>query len=186
MADAPQEDRGIAAEIENGFRVTDERTASWVVRKVVECRSYAERVRGSADQELRRAQHDEQWLLRRFGAELEGWLRQELARRGGRARSVPLPAGTVGLRRSVGRIDVVDELSVVRWCERSLPEALRVTVEAEGDAARALAVWQRARPEDARVRTQVSRDALGRHLSEHGEVPDGVAVVSPADRLYVK
>ncbi|HEV7298055.1 MAG TPA: hypothetical protein VGN72_01730 [Tepidisphaeraceae bacterium] len=179
-------DPGVAAIVDDAFRVVDEATASWVVRKIVECRAYAARARDWAERELRRAERDEQWLLRRFGAELEGWLRDELGRRGGRARSVPLPAGTVGLRRQPGRLEVIDEPSLVAWCERHLREALRVTVDAEGDVAAELARWQRARQEDARVRKQVMREALNRHVAELGEVPDGVTVSSAEDRLYVK
>jgi hypothetical protein len=180
------DDAEIVAGVDDAFHVVDEATASWVVRKIVECRSYAARVRDWAERELHRAERDERWFLRRFGPELEGWLREELRRRGGRARSVPLPAGTVGLRRQAGRLDVVDEATLVAWCERHLCEALRVTVDAEGDAAAELARWQRAREEDARVRKQVMREVLNRHVAEVGEVPDGVTVASAEDRLYVK
>ncbi len=180
-----EEDAGVV-EVDDAFHVVDEATASWVVRKVVECRAYAAHVRDWAERELQRAERDERWLLRRFGTELDDWLRAELRRRGGRARSVPLPAGTLGLRRQAGRLDVVDEASLVAWCERHLREALRVTVDAEGDAAAELARWARAREEDARVKNQVMREVLNRHVAEVGEVPDGVTVAGAEDRLYVK
>src|SRR4051794_35829566 len=68
----------VRADVPEAFRVNDEKAASWVVRKVLEARTYAERVRAWALEEQRRAERDENWLLRRFGSELEVWLRSEL------------------------------------------------------------------------------------------------------------
>ncbi|HEV2294522.1 MAG TPA: hypothetical protein VGR35_11755 [Tepidisphaeraceae bacterium] len=176
----------VSVELPSGFRVDDEATASWAVRKIVEARARAARVREWAARELRRSERDEQWLLRRFGPELEGWLRAELQRRGGRRRCVALPDGTVGIRRQPARLEVVDESRVAAWCARHLPGAVRVCVEAEGTSALELAAWQRSHARDARVKQQVLRDPLARHVTASGELPDGGELRPPEDRLYVK
>ena len=176
----------VVAEVPEGFRIDDAAKASWAVRKILEARGYAARVKRWAEQELRRAERDERWLLARFGPELEAWLRAELARRGGRSRSVPLPGGTLGLRRQPPRVDLLDELAAAAWCERHLPEALRVMVEVEGNAARDLARWHHQHEEDARLRKQVLREPLNRYAAASGELPDGTSLVGGEERLYVK
>jgi hypothetical protein len=185
-AASEEADIAIALGVPATFHVDDEAKASWVVRKIVEVRAYATRVEQWAEQELRRAERDELWLMRRFGSELEQWLRAELQRRGGRSRSVPLPAGTIGLRRQPPKLELTDELAVVVWAERNFPDCVRVTVEAEGAAARDLAGWQRQHEQDARMRRQVLREPLNRYFSENGELPEGAQLSGGEDRLYVK
>jgi hypothetical protein len=182
------DDSDVATEIgvPEAFQVNNAATASWVVRKIVEARAYGIRVKQWAGRELCRAERDELWLMRRFGPELESWLRAELQRRGGRSRSVPLPAGTVGLRRQAAKLDLVDDSAVLAWAELHLPECVRVTVEADGPFARELAQWQRQHDTDARIRRQVMREPLNRYVSESGELPEGATLSGGEDRLYVK
>src|SRR5688500_12514301 len=59
------------------FVIDDAEKASWAVRKIVEARAYGERVQQWCERELRRAEREEEWLLRRFGAELEAWAKAE-------------------------------------------------------------------------------------------------------------
>src|SRR5688500_19419891 len=75
------------------FVIDDAPKASWVVRKIVEARKYGERVQQWCERELRRADQEEEWLLRRFGVELEEWTKGELERVGGRRRALNLPGG---------------------------------------------------------------------------------------------
>jgi hypothetical protein len=176
----------VSIEVPEGFHIDDEAKASWAVRKIVETRAHAARVKEWAARELQRAELDEQWLLRRFGPELEAWLRGELKRRGGRRRSVSLPDGTLGIRQQPARLEVVDELRLAVWCERHLPQALRVTIEAEGCLALELAGWHRSRSDDARLKQQVLREPLNHHVGESGELPDGATLRAAEERFYVK
>src|SRR5689334_271549 len=80
------------------FTVCNPETANWVVKKVIEARSYAHRVRMWAARETARAEATERQLLYLFGRQLEDWVRREIATNGGRRKSIPLPAGTVGFR----------------------------------------------------------------------------------------
>lgn len=177
---------GTDVQVPDGFHIDDEANASWAVRKIVEVRAHAERVKRWAERELRRSERDEEWLLRRFGPELEAWLRAELRRRGGRRRSVALPDGTLGLRQQPPKLEIVEEPTALAWCERHLPHAMRVCVESEGMTALELARWQRQHEEDARLKRQVLREPLTRHVAESGELPDGCALRPAEDRFYVK
>ncbi|HEV7299623.1 MAG TPA: hypothetical protein VGN72_09685 [Tepidisphaeraceae bacterium] len=182
-----EDELGVTTQFADGFCVCDEATASWVVRRIVEARAHAQRVEAWAHRELRRAERDERWLMGQFGPQLEAWLRDELRRRGGGgARSVALPAGTVGLRRRPPTLDVVDEPAARAWCERHLRDALRVTVEAEGVAAGELARWHRRFRDDARLTTRLMRQPFQRYVAETGDLPDGATLTVAEDRLYVK
>src|SRR4051812_34057237 len=61
----------LAVTVPERFAVTDEASANWLVRKVLEARRYAERVEAWAAAEMRRARRDEAFLLGRFGSDLE-------------------------------------------------------------------------------------------------------------------
>lgn len=172
--------------VPDGFEVRDDASAAFIVRKVIEARAHADRVRAWAAAELRRAEREEAWMLRRFGPALEGWLRGELERRGGRRRSVALPAGTLGLRRQPARLEVVDEAAAGAWCTRHLPDAVRVAVEAVGAAAVELAAWQAAHAGRARLRRHLLREPLARHLAETGELPAGAVLRAASDVFYLK
>jgi hypothetical protein len=173
-------------EVPERFVIDSAEKASWAVRKILEARQYAARVQAWAEGELGRAEREEQWLLRRFSPELEGWLRDELQRRGRRARSVNLPAGTLGLRRQPARLEIVDEARTVGWCLANLPGAVRVSVDAEGETAAHLLEWVRRDATSVRVRQRVLQEPLARHLSETGEIPPGAALRPAEDRFYVK
>src|SRR4051812_10340987 len=80
------------------FVVHDASSASWVARKVNEARAYAKRVSEWAAREIKRAERDEQFLMMRYGGQLEEWASQQIALLKGRRRSICLPGGTVGYR----------------------------------------------------------------------------------------
>jgi hypothetical protein len=110
------ETEDVVLDVPQAFAVRDAASANWVIRKVVEARKYAERVQLWAAAELRRAQREEEFLLHRFGVELEEWARRQIeSQRDGR-KSVSLPSGTAGFRLGQARLDVTDELALLAWC----------------------------------------------------------------------
>jgi hypothetical protein len=121
-----------AADLEDGsdheFTVRDAASANWVVRKIVEARAYADRVKIWAELECRRAKREEEFFLRRFGVELEAWARLQIAQQHDRRRSVSLPAGVVGFRKVTNRLSIIDEKRLLFWCRQHLPSAIR-TIE---------------------------------------------------------
>lgn len=168
------------------FVVDDAQKASWVVRKVVEARTYAQRVQAWCERELRRAEREEAWLLRRFEPELASWTRAELQRQGGRKRSLNLPGGSVGFRLQPPKVEIIDEQTLIGWCRSHMPIALKVTVEANDQQGIELLQWQQQRARNSRLRQQVLRDPLNHHVSETGEIPEGGAVRPAVDQFYVR
>lgn len=134
------------------FEIVDAKTANWLVRKVIEARQYAQRVKEWAELEQRRAEREEQTLLFLFGRQLQGWVRAEIA--SGRKKSVGLPAGTVGFRKVNASLHVDDESAVLLWCKKNCPTAV-VRVE------------------------KLSRSVLSDHFKATGEIPDDGAHVEP-------
>jgi hypothetical protein len=187
VSDDGGDDLPVAVEVSvpEGFHIDDETKASWAARKILEARAYGQRVKKWADAEMHRADREEQWLMHRFGQELESWARQELERRGNRSRSVPLPGGTLAFRRVLGCLEIVDEVQLITWCKAHLAEALRVTVEAAGEAAKELIQWQRDQ-DNTVLREKVLREPLMQHLQESGEVPEGADVRPAEERFFVK
>ena len=147
--------------VPESFAVRDAATANWLVRKVVEARAYARRVAAWAERETRRAQRDEQFLLGRYGGELEAWVRRQVEREKGRRKSVALPAGTVGFRTEPQRLTVEDEQALVTWCRTNLPVALR-------------------------VETRVLKGAVKAHVAATGELPIGAEIAGGGERLYIR
>jgi hypothetical protein len=175
-----------AVAVPEGFRIDDEGKASWVARKIREARNHAEHVERWAALETRRAQRREQWLLHRFAAELEAWTREELQRRGERARSVALPGGTLALRRVPPALGIVNESELLVWCHGHLVDAVRITVEADGPGALELLQWRSTQEEPVTLREGVLRKPVREHFQETGEVPPGTVLRPAEDQFSVK
>ncbi|MEX2673456.1 MAG: host-nuclease inhibitor Gam family protein [Phycisphaeraceae bacterium] len=144
------------------FHVHDAGSASWLVRRVVEAREYAKRVRDWAEREQRRAGQEEEFLLFRYGKQLEYWAAGEIERQRGKRRSIGLPGGTVGFRKVGALLVIEDEAAVLAWARRHLVEAVVVT-------------------------EKVSKSTLNEHLKETGELPPvGIRITEPFDRFYIK
>lgn len=160
----PQNTNGVEAEplpdVREGFHVQDAKTANWVIRRMVECRRYRESVEHWAAAEIKRAQREEAFFLGRFGAELEAWARQEIAKQRGR-KSVKLPAGTVGFRTEPTRLQVKDEPALLAWCRVNLPKAVQTS-------------------------ERVLKRCVAEHLERTGECPHGAEIAGAAQRFLIK
>src|SRR5688500_10586408 len=109
------------------FVIDSPERANWLVRKIVECRQYAARAREFAEREQRRAAREERTLLYLFGRQLETWAAWEIAARGGRQKSISLPAGTVGYRTVGPKLVIDDEAVALAWARQHVPEAVVTT-----------------------------------------------------------
>ncbi len=168
------------------FTVTDEASANWACRKIIEARLYASRVMEWAEREVRRANNEEEWLTRRFGGELEQWARHELASRGGRARSFRLPAAQIGFRMTPAGFRMVDAPALTSWCRTHLPEALRTQVDARGRAAAALRQVLGEHGIDGKVEDSVVSSEVQKHIVACGEVPPGMEAVDRVERFFIR
>jgi hypothetical protein len=160
MSEADQSNQ-LGSAVEEGFHVHDAASANWVVRKVVEARQYAERVRAWAEAELRRAKREEEYFMFRFGAQLEQWARAQIAVTRPHRNSVALPAGKIGFRLQPLRLNIVDEPKVLEWCKRNAPAAV-VTSE------------------------RILKTAIMTHFTATGETPDGATIVGGAHGFYLR
>jgi hypothetical protein len=121
------DDRAVVVDVSETFHVRDDRGANWVLRKILECRAYHERVARWAQAETLRAEREEGFLMHRFGGELEAWAREQIGKQHGRRRSMALPAGILGFRREPTKLLVVDQQVLAGWCRAHLPAAIKVT-----------------------------------------------------------
>lgn len=168
------------------FTVRDQHSANWVVRRIIECRSYADRVTEWAATEMRRAEREEQFFWFRYGTQLEKWAAAEIQKFNGRRKSVAVPAGTLGFRREPARLVVIDDNRLLVWCRSHLPQALKVSVEAGGDDAQQLLRWQQSHCPGTRCTEQVVKNVLQDHFRSAGEIPDGADRVAGGEKFYVK
>lgn len=143
------------------FSVYDAKTANWVVRRIVEARTYARRAKQWAQDEERRAQREVEFFLTRFGPELRRWLDRELATRGGKEKSITLPAGRVGRRQIGPKIEVIDLDTVLAWAKTHCPDAIKQS-------------------------ESLLKTPLTNHFQATGELPDGTTLEPERDELYVR
>jgi hypothetical protein len=151
----------VVVDVDERFHVRDKGGANWVVRKILECRAYRERVARWAQAETLRADRQEAFLLHRFGGELEAWAREQIGKQHGRRRSIALPAGVLGLRREPTKLIVVNERDLVGWCRTHLPAAIKLT------------------------ETVLKTEVLA-HVRGTGECPVGAEMGGGAERFYIR
>ena len=155
------DDQVVLVDVDDAFHIRDEGSANWVLRKVMECRAYRERVARWAQGETLRAERQEAFLMHRFGAELEAWTREQLAKQFGKRRSVCLPAATLGFRTEPTKLVIADERALMGWCRLHLPAAIKVT-------------------------ENVLKSEIQNHIKNTGECPDGAEVGGGQDRFFIK
>lgn len=154
-------DTDAAPTVPDQFTVHNDKTANWIVRRIVEARAYAQRAKQWAEDEQNRARREEQFFLYRFGPQMQRWLEQELAQRGGHAKSISLPAGRLGLRHCGPKIEVLDQATVLDWARTNCPEAIK-------------------------LKETVLKTPLTDHLQATGELPDGVILHNEMDVFYIR
>jgi hypothetical protein len=148
--------------VPKAFVVEDERSASWVIRKVVAAREYGERVRDWAAQERRRAEREEMTLMYLFGRQIEQWAGNEITKLNGKRKSLVLPGGTVGFRKANAKLVVDDEQAVILWAKDNCPQAV-VTVE------------------------KLAKIILDQYVHETGHSPeDGVHIEPETERFFIR
>ncbi len=144
------------------FCVRDAESANWLVRRILEARAYAERVAAWAERERRRAQREEEFFLARFGPQLRTFAAREIAKSGGRRKSLNLPSGRIGFRAVPAKIVIEDEIRVIEWARVHCPDAVQ-KVES------------------------IAKAVLDQHVASTGEIPpSGVRVEEAGERFYLK
>jgi hypothetical protein len=143
-----------------GFSVHSDSTANWLIRKIVECRDYRERIERWAALEIKRADREEAFFMIRFGHQLETWARGQIAKQRGR-KSIKLPAGTVGFRTEPTRLAVKDEPALLAWCKANLPGAIQTV-------------------------RHVLKSSVKDHIGDTGEIPNGAEIAGGQQKFFIK
>jgi hypothetical protein len=141
------------------FTIDTESKANWLVRKIIELRLYRDRVDEWADREKARTIHDENFLMMRYGAQLQSWALAQIDAFKGRRKSLCLPAGTVGFRHQAPRLVVTDSAKVIAWAREHCPTAVQLT-------------------------EKLILTPLHEHLAQSGEVPAEGAEIQPAKEVF--
>ena len=155
------DENDVAVDAPDGFSVRDANSANWLVRKINDARAYARHVEQWAAAELRRAQREEQFLLHRYGHQLENWAQSQINQRHDGRKSVFLPAGCIGFRTAPASLMVQDEETLLSWCKKNLADAVK-------------------------TQETVLRGVVLDHLRATGEVADGAEVCGGDERFFVR
>jgi hypothetical protein len=142
------------------FAIVDADTANWMVRKIVELRSYRERIDVWAAREKARANHDENFLMMRFEEQLRLWAASEVAQLKGRRKTIFLPAGSVAFRHQKQHLIIDDEKAVLSWAREHVPNGVEVI-------------------------EKLNKAVLTAHFNSTGEVPALGAHVRPASERFL-
>jgi hypothetical protein len=154
-------DDGLASLAPEQFEVRDRASAEWLVRKLVEADAYVERVKHQASREIRRTQRERDFLMMRYGPQLQRWTCEQLEQTKGRRKSFLLLAGTVGFRQISAKLVVDNSTAVLKWAKGACRNAV-VVVE------------------------KVSKTALKEHLASTGEIPTGAHLEPATKKFFVK
>jgi phage host-nuclease inhibitor protein Gam len=147
------------------FQVKDLASADWCARKA---REAEERIQERRAYVASRMLKYQEWLdsenerdektVAAMAAFLEPWVLREIA--GGKKRSVNLPHGIAGFRRTPDRLEVADEGAAVEWARENAPHAIR-------------------------VRESIDKNEMKANIEATGEVPEGCELVRGTDRFYL-
>lgn len=155
-------DLDVLRAVPQGFSIDSADAANWLVRKIANARQYALSVKAWAERELRRAEREEHVLMYLYGRQLETWVRNEINKKDGKRKSMPLPAGTVGFRTVGPRVVIDDEPAVLAWAKEHLPIAVTFV-------------------------ERLSKTAINEMAEATGEIPcAGVRFEPPTQRFFVR
>lgn len=113
------------------FQVSSIETANWALRKLLDAQHQLAKLRDAAksfkarvDRWFEESSKEAKGSVEFFESLLRPWVQSELQKRSGRSKTIPLPSGTVGLRKLPDRVDVSDPEIALQYCAESLPEAV--------------------------------------------------------------
>lgn len=144
------------------FAVVDEQTANWVIKRIQSARAYGARVEAWGQQELRRAEREEQTLMFLFGRQLQDWAKAQIEKLNGQRKSLNLPAGCIGFRKVNSKLVIDDDQVVLLWAKANCPRAVLVV-------------------------ERLSKSVIDEYVETKGVIPDeGVHVEPESERFYVR
>jgi len=164
-------------EVPAGFVVKDLQTADWAIGKakyatlqIAEKRSYAEFCKKKIDGWLEGETKKHDATINTMSVFLEPWVRSKLE--GQKERSIKLPAGRVGFRKTSGKIEMDDEAFV------PTAEKLGIKVQTKKYVLKT----------DVKeyIQSTCKKDENGKVIPNTGKIPDGVTMIPGSDRFYLE
>ena len=165
--------------------VLSDSAANAVVKRVLDCRAYRDRVTAWAEHEVRLINAKEDWTIQANTPRLTRYVEEKLRTSLLRKRTVNLPAGRIGFRVSPAKLVVRQQDTVLAECRRLLPAAINLTVSATGAAAMRLAEFAATLP-GVEVKTSVRVAELRHHFQATGEFMRGTALESATESLAIQ
>ncbi len=146
------------------FHITSEAAALWYLRKLANLEAETRRVKCQAERLVASLNSEAESLKRVYQGELEHWVREELAKKGNRRKTLHTLQGTLRFRHVPARLSIEEDTAALRFAADNLP-ALVVTRQ-ELDRAAYL-------------------DEAKRRLEETGELMEGIERVPEREAFTV-
>lgn len=121
-ADAPAPNNSDSTEGVGEFIPADAAGVDWVLKKCAAARAEAKLIRENAELMARECERRAEHLEWKYGANLQTWLRGELA--DGKRKSVRLLHGVIGLRTKPAGVNVTNPAAALAWAKQHLPAAV--------------------------------------------------------------
>jgi hypothetical protein len=110
---------------EEQFKINDRKTADWVLKKILECDSQLleitlrkKQIMENIDYQLNEQLKHRDYLMGRFGPELEAFAEVEL--KDSKKQSMQLDYGKIGFRACAGSTKVKDKINAIQWLEKQM------------------------------------------------------------------
>jgi phage host-nuclease inhibitor protein Gam len=154
-----------APTIEEGYHVTTDRAAEWMLRILANNAAEKTRITAQALEMVAALDADSAGLMYRHGAELEEYCRQKLTAEGNRRKSVKFFQGTCSFRYQGPAVRLKDPAAAIQWAKENAPllVACELVEKIDGDAFRAEA--ERIRRETGALLPGVIYDEGGDNFS---------------------
>lgn len=125
--------------------------AEWLLRKLANIAAEKARIKAQAALMIAQLGADAAQLEHRFGSELETFVKAELARRGGKRKSLTLLQGTCAFRTVTGGLTISDQVAAVKAARETAPDLFTVHTVEDFDADGYLALAEAAKADSGEL-----------------------------------
>lgn len=118
------------------FCIHSEETANWYLRQIGNIEAEKERISAQHAKRLAELETDRKRLQHLYSSQLEAWSCAELARRGGRRKTLTLEQASVAFRKVPSRLTVSDPVAALAYAKEHCPDMVKVQTIERLDAKR--------------------------------------------------
>ena len=111
---------------EERFVVTDDKSADWCIRKIIEEDQELERLNAWYDRQKKAAKEQHDFRVAYFTGLLEDYFRDVPAKETKTQRKYSLPSGDMVQTKDKADFSVEDEAKLLKWCEDNDPDLVKV------------------------------------------------------------